>query len=90
MVKSKKQPKVTLVKLFLGIIYLTICTFIFLLVSGAVIDFIFDGKISFTRKWMINIVAGSIIAGTASGLGSWIFAKIDEHKTRKSPPSDPD
>jgi hypothetical protein len=31
----------------------------------------------------------SLIAGVAGGSGSWIFAKIDERKTRKSPPSDP-
>ncbi|MFE8116866.1 hypothetical protein RBA63_04785 [Brenneria goodwinii] len=83
MAKNEKKPKITLAKLFLGIIYLTICTFIFLLVAGAVIDLTFDGRISFTRKWMIDVGVGSIIAGTASGLGSWIFAKIDERKTRK-------
>ncbi len=31
----------------------------------------------------------SAIAGISGGVGSWIFAKIDEYKTRKSPPSDP-
>ncbi|UYA58688.1 hypothetical protein U1R68_19315 [Pectobacterium colocasium] len=84
MAKIEKQPKITLAKLFLGVIYLTVCTFVFLLAVGAFIDIIFDGSFSFTSKWIIDVGVGSIIAGVASGLGSWIFAKIDEHKVRKS------
>lgn len=83
-----KIQKITLAKLFLGIIYLTVCTFIFLLVAGAIIDIIFDGRISFSFKWIIDIGVGSIIAGVTSGLGAWIFAQIDEYKARKSNHSD--
>ncbi|MBN3059875.1 hypothetical protein [Pectobacterium versatile] len=89
MAKIERNPKITLAKLFLGIIYLTVCTFIFLLAVGAIIDIIFNGSFSFTSKLIIDVGVGSIIAGVASGLGSWIFAKIDERKARKSKHSDP-
>ncbi|OON33562.1 hypothetical protein BTJ39_23960 [Izhakiella australiensis] len=88
--KSNCESEITLIKLFLGTIYLTICSLIFLLLAGMLIDFIFDGEISLKGEWLFNILAGSIIIGISGSLGSWIFAKIDERKTRKSPPSDPD
>jgi hypothetical protein len=48
-----------------------------------------DGRVSLTRETIIDIIVVSNIAGTA-GVGSWLFAKIDERKARKSPPSDPE
>jgi hypothetical protein len=58
--------------------------------ASVVIDLIFDSKVNLTRKVIIDILVVSTISGTAGGLGSWIFAKIDERKARKSPPSDPE
>lgn len=84
------NSKITVVKLFLGIFYLTLCSFIFLLLAGVAIDFIFGDPIDISKEWLLNICVGSSIIGIAAGSGSWIFAKIDEHKARKSSPSDPE
>ena len=42
------------------------------------------------RTTFKRIIVMSLIAGVAVGTGGYIFAKIDEYKARKSPPSDPD
>lgn len=89
MLKNKKNHNVNLRVLFLGVIYLVICCFIFFFIASVVIDLVFDGKVNLTREVIIDIIAVSTIAGAAGGLGSWIFAKIDERKARKCPPSDP-
>ncbi|WP_241622803.1 hypothetical protein [Rosenbergiella australiborealis] len=74
--------------LFLSVVYLFICCLIFFFLSSVVIDFIFDGRVNLSREVIIDIIVVSAIGGTAGGLGSWIFAKIDERETSKSPPSD--
>lgn len=88
MLMNKKDPNITLRLLFLSVIYLIVCCIIFFFIANAVIDLIFDGKVNLTREGIIDIIVVSIIAGTAGGLGSWIFAKIDQRKARKSPPPD--
>lgn len=88
MLKNKKHRNINLRLLFLSVIYLIVCCFIFFFIASVVIDLIFDGKVNLTREVIIDIIVVSTIAGTAGGLGSWIFAKIDERKARKSPPSD--
>lgn len=90
MLTNKKNKNINLRLLFLSIVYLFVCCFIFFFISSVVIDLIFDGKVHFTRKVIIDIIVVSTIAGTAGGLGSWIFAKIDERKARKSSQSDLD
>jgi O-antigen/teichoic acid export membrane protein len=86
---NEKNKKITIRVLFLSIIYLIACCIIFFFISNAVIDLIFDGKVNLTREIIINIIVVSIISGTVGGLGSWIFAKLDERKSRKTKPSDP-
>ena len=88
MLAIKKQQKISLKILFLSVVYLVVCGFIFLSIARVVIDLIFDGKVNLTREVIIDIIVVSIITGTAGGLGSWIFAKIDERKSRKSSRSD--
>lgn len=88
MPKNKKKPNITLKLLFLSVFYLAFCCFIFFFIANAAIDLIFDGKINLTWKVIIDITVVSVIAGGAGGAGSWIFAKIDERKARRSPPSD--
>jgi membrane protein YqaA with SNARE-associated domain len=88
MLKNKKQ-KINLRLLFLSIVYLVVCCFIFFFIASVGIDLIFDGRVNLTREVIIDVIVVSTIAGTAGGLGSWLFAKIDERKARKSPPSDP-
>ncbi|MDF7680576.1 hypothetical protein PT300_08210 [Enterobacteriaceae bacterium ESL0689] len=86
----QKNKNIKLRLLFLSIAYLVFCCFILFFMASIVIDLIFDGKVNLTREVIIDIIVVSTIAGTAGGLGSWIFAKIDERKARKSPPSDSD
>ena len=88
MLAIKKQQKISLKILFLSVVYLVVCCFIFYSIASVVIDLIFDGKVNLTREVIIDIIVVSIITGTAGGLGSWIFAKIDERKARKSSRSD--
>ena len=83
-----KNKRVTLSILFLNVIYLIIYCFFF--IASVAIDLIFDGKVNLTREVITDIIVVSIIASTAGGLGSWLFAKLNERKARKSPPSDPD
>lgn len=90
MLLNKKYQNITLRLLFLSVVYLVVCCFIFFFIANAVIELIFDGRVSLTRETIIDIIVVSIIAGTAGGVGSWLFAKIDERKARKSPPSDPE
>ncbi|AUV53873.1 hypothetical protein B1209_14910 [Raoultella planticola] len=85
-----KNKRITLSLLFLNVIYLIVCCFVFFFIASVAIDLIFDGKVNLTREVIKDIIVVSIIAGTAGGLGSWLFAKLDERKARKSPPSDPD
>jgi nitrate/nitrite transporter NarK len=81
MLKNKKQ-KINLRLLFLSIVYLVVCCFIFFFIASVGIDLIFDGKVNLTREVIIDVIVVSTIAGTAGGLGSWLFAKIDERKAR--------
>lgn len=74
----------------LSILYITLCCLIFLLISDAVIDLLFSGELEMNRTTFKRIIVMSLIAGVAVGTGGYIFAKIDEYKARKSPPSDPD
>lgn len=83
-----KKTGITLSILFLNVIYLTVCCFIFFFIANVIIDLIFDGKVSVTRNVIIDIIVISIIAGGAGGVGAWLFAKIDERKARNTPPSD--
>ncbi|WET39803.1 hypothetical protein [Citrobacter enshiensis] len=88
---NKNNQKISLKLLFLSVIYLVACCFIFFFIASAVIDLIFDGKVNLTRDVIIDIIVVSTIAGSAGGVGSWIFAKIDERKrkAREKSPSDP-
>ena len=88
MLANRKKQNVTVRLLFLSIIYLVVCCIIFFFIADVVIDLIFDGKVNLTREAITDIIVVSIIVGTAGGLGSWLFAKLDERKVRKSPPSD--
>ncbi|WP_459175696.1 hypothetical protein [Ewingella americana] len=81
--------KITFPLLILGILYCFICFFIIGVVIQSVIVFMHEGSFLLSREKLIDTSVFSCIAGVAAGLGSWIFAKIDEYKARKSPPSDP-
>ncbi|MEI2628283.1 hypothetical protein [Erwinia aphidicola] len=84
----KKKPTVAL--LLLSILYGSAMFFILGIVLRLIINFIYLKYISLEEQDIFKIGSMSLIAGTAGGVGSWIFAKIDERKARKSPPSGPE
>ncbi|NAQ12257.1 hypothetical protein FZN28_25630 [Escherichia coli] len=89
MLINKKHPDINLKLLLLSIVYLIACCCVFFLIASIVIDVVFNDKVNVTREVIIDIIVVTI-AGIAGSEGAWIFAKIDERKTRKSQPSDPD
>ncbi|OMQ20232.1 hypothetical protein [Serratia oryzae] len=82
------KKKITLPLLILGVIYCFVCFFILGVVIQCGIVFMHEGHFLIGRKKLIDTLVLSGIAGSAAGIGSWIFAKIDEYKARKKPPTD--
>lgn len=83
-----KRPSVFL--LLLTIIY---CWLIFLLIGSVVLFIVnlWEGSgLYFSEKQLKAAIVLSGVAGCGAGLRSWIFALMDERKSRKNPPSDPD
>lgn len=77
-------------KMFLGsVIYYFIAFFIFIFIAKCLIKIWFDGSVVFSKKDVIDLLVISGIVGLAAGSRTWLFAKLDERKARKSPPSDP-
>ncbi|XTZ39064.1 hypothetical protein ACQYRI_03220 [Salmonella enterica] len=90
MLINKKHPDINLKLLLLSIVYLIACCCVLFLIASIVIDVVFNDKVNVTREVIIDIIVVSTIVGIAGGVRAWIFAKIDERKTRKSQPSEPD
>lgn len=63
--------------------------FIFL-VNNVIIELLTSGHVDFSKKSLTYLSVVSLIIGLASGARIWIFAKLDERKSRKVPPSDPE
>ncbi|KYP93001.1 hypothetical protein WB67_00250 [bacteria symbiont BFo2 of Frankliniella occidentalis] len=82
----KRKP--TIMLLLISILYGSIIFFLMGIVLRLIINFIYLKNFSMDEQDIFKAGVLSIIAGTAGGTGSWIFAKIDERKTSKSPPSD--
>ncbi|RRZ86350.1 hypothetical protein EGK14_21120 [Erwinia sp. 198] len=85
----KRKNKPTIILLFLSIVYMVFCCLIFFSLAMIIIQLLINHKLSIDQSDTEHVLAASIIAGTAAALRAWIFAKIDEKKARKSPPSDP-
>ncbi|KAB8310060.1 hypothetical protein EH228_12205 [Erwinia endophytica] len=84
------QKKATFTVFFLSTIYYIFCFFAFIfLVNNVIIELIISGEIDFSKRSLSYLSVVSLIIGIAAGARVWIFAKIDERKARKSPPSDP-
>ncbi|MBN7124812.1 hypothetical protein BSU01_24415 [Erwinia billingiae] len=83
----KKKP--TILMLLLSILYGAALFFLIGIILRLIINFIYLKNFSLDEQDVFKTGVMSLIAGVAGGSGSWIFAKIDERKTRKSPPSDP-
>lgn len=86
--KRKNNPTIGL--LFLSIGYMVFCCLIFFSLALVTVKFAINHNVNIEQSDIKNILVASVIAGTAAALRSWIFAKLDECKARKTPPSDPD
>ncbi|MGK4445673.1 hypothetical protein ACSMDF_20195 [Yersinia enterocolitica] len=76
-------------KMFLGsVIYYFAAFFIFSLFAKCLIMLWYSESILFTKKDIIDILIISGIVGLAAGSRTWLFAKLDERKARKSSSSD--
>ncbi|MDJ0038529.1 hypothetical protein QM637_22220 [Pantoea allii] len=89
--KNKKIPKrATYTVFLLSTIYYGCCFFAFIfLINNVIIELITSGEIDLSKRSLSYLSVVSLIIGIASGSRIWIFAKIEERKARKSPPSDP-
>lgn len=83
----KKKP--TILMLLLSILYGSTLFFLIGIILRLIINFIYLKTLSLDGQDVFKTGVMSLIAGVAGGSGSWIFAKIDERKARKSPPSGP-
>lgn len=84
----RRKNKVTMSLLFLSIGYMTLCCLIFFSLALVTVKFIISHKVNIGPSDIKHVLVTSVIAGVASGLGSWIFAKIDERKNQKTPHPD--
>ncbi|TCV91098.1 hypothetical protein [Biostraticola tofi] len=83
------KDKLSVWVLFLSIIYMIFCSFIFFSISLVIITLLFSNEFDINDKDIIHVAITSLITGITTGLGSWIFAKLDEREARKSLPADP-
>jgi len=88
---KNRQNRTSFTAFLLSTIYYGFCFFAFIfLVNNVIIELVTSGGIDFSKKSLSYLSAVSLIIGIVSGARIWIFAKIDERKARKSPPSDPE
>ncbi|MTD29000.1 hypothetical protein [Erwinia sorbitola] len=83
----KRRP--TIMFLVLSILYGWAIFFLIGIILRLAINFFYLKELSLDEQDVFKTGVMSFIAAVAGGTGSWIFAKIDECKARKSPPSDP-
>ncbi|WP_269934167.1 hypothetical protein [Serratia liquefaciens] len=89
----ENKPKVKLKILFISVIYCFVCFLLFILIVKVGINFLKFGELHFTQQSFKDSLVVSGIVGVAAGVGSWIFAKIDEYNANKKsssnePPKD--
>lgn len=88
---KNEQNRATFTVFLLSTIYYGFCFFAFIfLVNNVIIELVTSGKIDFSKKSLSYLSVASLIIGIASGARIWLFAKLDERKDRKSPPSNPE
>ncbi|WP_420283889.1 hypothetical protein [Serratia liquefaciens] len=89
----ENKPKVKLKILFISVIYCFVCFLVFILIVKIGINLLKFGELRFTQQSFKDSLVVSGIVGVAAGVGSWIFAKIDEYNANKKsssnePPKD--
>lgn len=87
-IKMENKTKVKVKTLFIGVIYCFLCFFVFILLVKGGISLLKFGELRFTQQSLKDSLVVSGIVGVAAGVGSWIFAKIDEHNANKKSSSD--
>ncbi|CAI1037285.1 MULTISPECIES: hypothetical protein [Serratia] len=75
-------------KLFICIVYCFVFFLVFIVVLKVGINLLKFGELSFTQQSFKDSLVVSGIVGVAAGVGSWIFAKIDEYNANKKSSSD--
>lgn len=85
----KRKNKSTVGLLFLSIAYMIVCCLIFFSLALITVKLIINNEVSINHSDIKHILIASVIAGTAAAFRSWLFAKLDERKARKTPPSNP-
>ncbi|CAI1016818.1 Uncharacterised protein [Serratia quinivorans] len=88
MIKMESRPKVKIKTLFISVIYCFACFLVFIFLVKGCISFIKFGELRFTYQSFKDSLVVSGIVGIAAGIGSWVFAKIDEHNSNKKSSSD--
>jgi TRAP-type C4-dicarboxylate transport system permease small subunit len=90
LIKMIRKNKPTVWLLLLSIVYITFCCLIFFSLALVIVQLIISHRVAVEQSDVKYVLVASVIAGTAAAFRSWLFAKIDERKARKSPPSDPE
>lgn len=85
----ERKNKVTVGLLFLIIAYMFSCCLIFFSFALITVKLVISHEVNIKQSDIEYVLVASAIAGIAAAFRSWLFAKIDERKTRKPPPSDP-
>jgi cytochrome bd-type quinol oxidase subunit 1 len=85
----ERKNKVTVGLLFLSIAYMFSCCLIFFSFALITVKLVISHEVNIKQSDIEHVLVASAIAGIAAAFRSWLFAKIDERKTRKPPPSDP-
>jgi cytochrome bd-type quinol oxidase subunit 1 len=86
----KRKNKATVGLLFLSIAYMVLCCVIFFSLTLIIVKFAISHEVNIKQSDIRHVLVVSVFAGTAAALRAWLFAKLDERKARKSPPSDPE
>ncbi|EEW8132012.1 hypothetical protein E7V28_25765 [Escherichia coli] len=83
----ERKNKATVGLLLLSIMYMIFCCLIFFSLTLIVVKFVISHEVNIKQSDLENILVASVIVGTAAAFRSWIFTKLDERKTRKTPSS---
>ncbi|QCT20227.1 hypothetical protein FEM41_11485 [Jejubacter calystegiae] len=84
----ERKNKATVGLLFLSIAYMVFCCLIFFSLALITVKFVISHEVNIKQSDIEHVLVASVIAGTAAAFRSWLFAKIDERKARKKPPTD--
>ncbi|WBV22408.1 hypothetical protein [Pantoea piersonii] len=85
-----RKNKPTIWLLLVSIIYMVVCCLFFFSFALIAVQLIISHRVDIEKSDIKYVLIASVIAGTAAAFRSWLFAKINERKSRKCPPSKPE